>query len=430
MACRRSIRNEAQRWITANFDRCPAHSRSRSRPHVGVPRLRRHHQHRATSAMHLLERAAPDGWWALARAVRARRDRQPGVHVRPVGAGRGRRGDVARDRRRGAARSGLRPAGRRRCAPPAPSSPWCPTGSASTSRTRVAPLGLDVLTNAVDFTTRELLFPHEDRCCPCSSCGVCKQAPIKDAQYRGQTTVLIGDGASDRKAALLADVVFAKDALAVVVRRVRRRVRAVRHPRRRAPHAVPVDERRVRHRRAHAAHRRGAVPTLEARGHDRRSRSTTGSGSRWVARSAGWWRRARDTGVLFCWTGTGASIAANKVPGVRAALCTDAATAAGARTWNDANVLVMGSAARRPRWRARCSTSSSSSRLLPRWRRRSRGRSGSNLAIERETEHVPGTERVDRPVEVRGTLADLVQAADRSTGSTGSSIGACTAPGG
>lgn len=46
-------------------------------------------------------------------------------------------------------------------------------------------------------------------------------------------------------------------------------------------------------------------------------------------------------GVLFCWTGTGASIAANKVPGARAALCTDAATAAGARRWNDANVLVM-----------------------------------------------------------------------------------------
>ena len=49
-----------------------------------------------------------------------------------------------------------------------------------------------------------------------------------------------------------------------------------------------------------------------------------------------------DTAVLFCWTGTGASIAANKVPGVRAALCTDAATAEGARRWNDANVLVMG----------------------------------------------------------------------------------------
>lgn len=48
-----------------------------------------------------------------------------------------------------------------------------------------------------------------------------------------------------------------------------------------------------------------------------------------------------DRGVLFCWTGTGASIAANKVKGVRAALCTDAQTARGARKWNDANVLVM-----------------------------------------------------------------------------------------
>jgi ribose 5-phosphate isomerase B len=51
---------------------------------------------------------------------------------------------------------------------------------------------------------------------------------------------------------------------------------------------------------------------------------------------------AVDTAVLFCWTGTGASIAANKVRGARAALCTDAATAEGARRWNDANVLVMG----------------------------------------------------------------------------------------
>jgi ribose 5-phosphate isomerase B len=48
-----------------------------------------------------------------------------------------------------------------------------------------------------------------------------------------------------------------------------------------------------------------------------------------------------DSGVLFCWTGTGASMAANKVPGVRAALCTDPQTAEGARRWNDANVLVM-----------------------------------------------------------------------------------------
>lgn len=50
---------------------------------------------------------------------------------------------------------------------------------------------------------------------------------------------------------------------------------------------------------------------------------------------------AADTAVLFCWTGTGACIAANKVAGVRAALCTDAFTAEGARRWNDANVLVM-----------------------------------------------------------------------------------------
>ena len=46
-------------------------------------------------------------------------------------------------------------------------------------------------------------------------------------------------------------------------------------------------------------------------------------------------------GVLCCWTGTGVSIAANKVAGVRAALCGDAATAAGAREWNDANVLCL-----------------------------------------------------------------------------------------
>ena len=52
-------------------------------------------------------------------------------------------------------------------------------------------------------------------------------------------------------------------------------------------------------------------------------------------------RGEAESGVLFCWTGTGASIAANKVPGVRAALCADARTAAGARQWNDANVLVM-----------------------------------------------------------------------------------------
>jgi ribose 5-phosphate isomerase B len=59
-------------------------------------------------------------------------------------------------------------------------------------------------------------------------------------------------------------------------------------------------------------------------------------------------RAARDVAegvaeqaIVACWTGTGASIAANKVPGVRAALCGDAPTAAGARRWNDANVLAL-----------------------------------------------------------------------------------------
>ena len=49
-----------------------------------------------------------------------------------------------------------------------------------------------------------------------------------------------------------------------------------------------------------------------------------------------------DRGIVCCWTGTGVSIAATKVPGVRAALCPDAETARGARRWNDANVLALG----------------------------------------------------------------------------------------
>jgi ribose 5-phosphate isomerase B len=48
-----------------------------------------------------------------------------------------------------------------------------------------------------------------------------------------------------------------------------------------------------------------------------------------------------DQGIVCCWTGTGVSIAANKVTGVRAALCVDAQTASGARKWNDANVLAL-----------------------------------------------------------------------------------------
>jgi ribose 5-phosphate isomerase B len=83
------------------------------------------------------------------------------------------------------------------------------------------------------------------------------------------------------------------------------------------------------------------VGELEARGHDvtvldreqwpdiaRKVAETVASGD-------------ADQGVLFCWTGTGTSMAANKVPGVRAALAWDPWIAEGARRWNDANVLVM-----------------------------------------------------------------------------------------
>lgn len=75
-------------------------------------------------------------------------------------------------------------------------------------------VGVPVLTNRVDWETGDLAFPYEDRCCACATCGVCKQAPVKDAHRAGRTTVLVGDGTSDRKAALLADVVFAKATLA------------------------------------------------------------------------------------------------------------------------------------------------------------------------------------------------------------------------
>src|SRR6187397_2158730 len=85
---------------------------------------------------------------------------------------------------------------------------------------------------------------------------------------------------------------------------------------------------------------------LEARGHELVLVGPPGGGDeQWaeMGRQVGALVASGEcaTGVCFCWTGTGASIAANKVPGVRAALCTDAPTAAGARTWNDANVLAL-----------------------------------------------------------------------------------------
>ena len=83
------------------------------------------------------------------------------------------------------------------------------------------------------------------------------------------------------------------------------------------------------------------VDELRARGHD----VTVLPRDQWpdvaarVARAVA--AGEADQGVLFCWTGTGTSMAANKVPGVRAALAWEPWIAEGARRWNDANVLVM-----------------------------------------------------------------------------------------
>ena len=88
------------------------------------------------------------------------------------------------------------------------------------------------------------------------------------------------------------------------------------------------------------------VAALEKRGHTVvRLGAFAGTDAPWAevsAEAASTVARGEcDEAVVCCWTGTGASIAANKIPGVRAALCVDAQTAAGARVWNHANVLCL-----------------------------------------------------------------------------------------
>src|SRR5919201_1106227 len=89
------------------------------------------------------------------------------------------------------------------------------------------------------------------------------------------------------------------------------------------------------------------IDELRRRGHETLAHGALGAGERddwaWASEAA-----ARDVSegraqqaVVCCWTGTGASIAANKVSGVRAALCLDAASGAGAGRWNDANLLAL-----------------------------------------------------------------------------------------
>jgi ribose 5-phosphate isomerase B len=89
-------------------------------------------------------------------------------------------------------------------------------------------------------------------------------------------------------------------------------------------------------RRGAAVERFGVLNDAHRAGHDDGEWASTG---RAVAEAVAAGRA--DVGIVCCWTGTGISIAANKVRGVRAALCGDAATAEGARRWNDANVLAL-----------------------------------------------------------------------------------------
>src|SRR2546423_10922964 len=96
--------------------------------------------------------------------------------------------------------------------------------------------------------------------------------------------------------------------------------------------------------------RGGAEPVVEElrrRGHEPVPHGALADGERedwaWASEAAAREVAGGDAeqAVVCCWTGTGASIAANKVDGVRAALCGDAETARGARRWNDANVLAL-----------------------------------------------------------------------------------------
>jgi len=77
-----------------------------------------------------------------------------------------------------------------------------------------AGLDVEVLANDVDFARRYLSFPHGSLSCPCTTCAVCKQAPVREAHDRGALAVLVGGRVNDRKAVLLADVVLARGPLA------------------------------------------------------------------------------------------------------------------------------------------------------------------------------------------------------------------------
>jgi 2-hydroxy-3-keto-5-methylthiopentenyl-1-phosphate phosphatase len=81
---------------------------------------------------------------------------------------------------------------------------------------RCAQFPVDVVASDVD--DGRPVFPNADPTCPCGQCGTCKARPVRAASRRGRTTILVGDGASDRYGAEAADVVFAKPPLASLCR--------------------------------------------------------------------------------------------------------------------------------------------------------------------------------------------------------------------
>ncbi len=127
---------------------------------------------------------------------------------------------------------------------------------------------------------------------------------------------------------------------------------------------------------------------LEAAGHEVSAYGALAEGTTdWSAIGAAVGRAVAageaEQGILFCWTGTGVSIAANKVRGIRAALCNDAGTARGARQWNDANVLAMS---------LRNVTEALAGEILEAWFSAERSEDAEDLACLRTLERVESRE--------------------------------------
>ena len=216
-----------------------------------------------------------------------------------------------------------------------------------------APLGVSTC-SPTRSTSRpgELLFPHEDRCCPCSTCGVCKQAPIKDAQLPR----------ADRRCSSATAPATARPRCSPTSCSPRARSRA--GARRTASRYTPFDTLddvraallgpKVACAIALGSDERTPLTDAVARRSARRAATTSCVVGPPAGEATQWAEVGRAVGELVAGGACrhGRAVLLDRAParrsrptrcaGVRAALCTDAATAAGARQWNDANVLVMG----------------------------------------------------------------------------------------